>query len=380
VDGEPVLPLVPATRIAVLGRLADTVNIGDRGSSDVWDLECRTVLEGVRDRFSDVAHDDGSDVTRAAAVAAGADVAVVVTGYTHVDEGEFIGETGTSTASLFPPADEPEVVASFRRWLDGQAPATRPARLGEGGRGAFGIGGDRSSLRLPAQDVALITAVAEANPRCVVVIQAGSAVVVSDWVHRVPAIVQAWYGGCEAGPALADVLIGDVNPSARLPFSVPADEADLPSFERDATRFTYDRWHGWWHLRRTGRRPRFAFGFGLSYTRFELDAVHILEDDDDDAGCVTVAGTVRNIGDRDGADVVQVYAELPDPGAPERLVGFARVGVAARSRADFRVAVPAGKLATRDGDRRCWVAPSGRYRFRVAHDAVDPGTSVTVDL
>ena len=114
------------------------------------------------------------------------------------------------------------------------------------------MGGDRTLAAASRGDVALIRAVAAANPRTVVVIQAGSAVVATEWIDAVPAVVQAWYGGCPAGPGLADVLLGAVNPSARLPFSVPVDEADLPPFDRDATRFRYDRWHGWWHLARTG--------------------------------------------------------------------------------------------------------------------------------
>src|SRR5690606_6453775 len=117
VDGAPVLPLDPGARVAVLGRLADTVNVGDGGSSDVWDLECRTVLDGLRDAFDHVTHDEGVDPDRAAAVAAEADAAVVVVGYTYLDEGEYIGATDPSLATMFPPADEPEVVERFERWV-----------------------------------------------------------------------------------------------------------------------------------------------------------------------------------------------------------------------------------------------------------------------
>ena len=121
------------------------------------------------------------------------------------------------------------------------------------------------------------------------------------------------------------MLLGAVNPSARLPFTVPVDEADLPPFDRDATvvplrplaRLVAPR-------AATGRAPAFPFGFGLSYTTFALDDVDASTGGD---GASSSRGTVRNTGDRDGADVVQVYAELPDPDAPARLVGFARVEV-----------------------------------------------------
>ena len=86
----------------------------------------------------------------------------------------------------------------------------------------------------------LIRAVAAANPRTVVAMVAGSAVVISEWDRSVPAIVQSWYSGMEGGHGLADVLLGKVDASGRLPFSVPRTESDLPAFDPDAETFTYD--------------------------------------------------------------------------------------------------------------------------------------------
>jgi beta-glucosidase len=205
-----------------------------------------------------------------------------------------------------------------------------------------------------------------------VAIQAGSAVVVSEWVDDVAAVVQAWYGGCRAGAGLADVLTGTLNPSARLPFSVPVDEADLPPFDRHAATFRYDRWHGWWHLRRTGRPPAFPFGFGLSYTTFEVEGVNVSRDGD----AIAVSATVRNTGPRDGADVVQVYATLPDPEAPERLVGFTRVDAPAGGTRSFSLRIPVDRLAPRDPVAHAWRAPAGRYRIAVGRHAGDPGAAV----
>jgi beta-glucosidase len=225
--------------------------------------------------------------------------------------------------------------------------------------------------------VQIIRAVAAANPRTVVVIQSGSAVVAGEWIDVVPAVVQGWYGGCRAGAGLADVLLGAVNPSARLPFSVPVDEADLPGFDRDATTFRYDRWHGWWHLARTGRTPAFPFGFGLSYTTFAVDDVEVRRAGD----AVAVRGVVHNTGGRDGADVVQVYVELPDPEAAARLVGFTRVEVPAGERTGFAITVPVERLATRDPHRHAWTPATGRHRFVVARCAGDPtGHRLDVDL
>jgi beta-glucosidase len=216
--------------------------------------------------------------------------------------------------------------------------------------------------------------VSGANPRTVVAIQGGSAVVTSEWIEDVPAVVQCWYGGGQAGPGLADVLFGEVNPSARLPFTVPVDEADLPPFDRDATRFRYDCWHGWWHLERSGRTPAFPFGYGLSYTTFAWRDVQVRVDDEH----LFVRGSVTNTGPRDGADVVQVYAALPDRDRPRRLVGFERVEVAAGAVAEWEIAVALERLATRDDGTHAWKPPSGEYTLSVGRFAgnCDGGTFV----
>ncbi len=377
VDGEPVLPVAHnGRRIAVLGRLADTVNLGDGGSSDVWDLDCHTVLDGLRAVCGDVVHDDGTDLARAALTASEADVAIVVVGYTYLDEGEYIGPTSPEAAGLLPAADEPDVGAAYEAKLAALAPTIKPAHLVARTRG-FSVGGDRNSLRLSPPDVELIRSVAAANPRTVVVIQAGSAVVVTEWIDIVPAVVQAWYGGSQAGPGLADVLLGVVNPSARLPFTVPVDESDLPVFDRDATNFVYDRWHGWWHLARTRTAAAFAFGFGLSYTTFAVTDVEVSTS----GGDVIVRGAVRNTGTRDGADVVQVYAERLASDAPARLVGFTRVIVAAGQVEKFEIVVPLDRFAMRDPDARSWKAATGRHNVVVARFAGDPhGTTTALEL
>jgi beta-glucosidase len=121
----------------------------------------------------------------------------------------------------------------------------------------------------------------------------------------------------------------------------------------------------------------YPFGSGLSYTTFALGDVDIAATPD----AVTVSGTVANTGARDGADVVQVYAQLPDPGAPDRLVGFARVEVAAGSSAGFTIGVARDRLATRDPEAHAWRPASGPHRLVVGRFAGDPDATVaTVEL
>ena len=368
----PVLPLVAGSRMAVLGRLADVVNVGDHGSSDVWDLQCRTVADGLRSAFDVVTMDDGDDHDRDAAVASAADVAVVVVGFTSVEEGEFMGDLESLPTEVFPAADEPAVVERFDAWKATVPAIIRPPRFGTEEQ-TFGAGGDRTSLRLPERDVELIRAVARANPRTVVVIQSGSAVVCSEWVDEVPAVVQAWYGGAEAGPALTDVLTGTAEPSGRLPFTVPHDEADLPAFDRDADAFTYDRWHGWWHLARTGRSAAFPFGFGLSYTTLVLDGVTVTRDHER----IVARGVVRNTGSRVGSDVVQMYGEGASSEHPPRLIGFTRVEIPAGGETEFKIESSTDRLAVRDPIAHAWRAASGLHHIRVARHAGDPEPATT---
>jgi beta-glucosidase len=122
-------------------------------------------------------------------------------------------------------------------------------------------------LTLHPEDERLIEAVAEANPRTVVAIMAGSAVITEAWRDKVAAIIMLSYPGQEGGHAFADVLLGRVNPSGKLPFVVPRGAGDLPFFDMDATSITYDLWHPHRKLERDGPTPEYPFGFGLGYTR-----------------------------------------------------------------------------------------------------------------
>jgi beta-glucosidase len=368
VDGRPVLPIDARrlTRLAVVGRLADVPNTGDHGSSDVRAPWVVTALAGLRDALPwvRVSHADGSDVTTAAADAADADTAVVVVGYTALDEGEFVGSFDPELAALYPASDEPNALDELARvWSAGPQ---------------F-VGGDRDTLRLHPQDVALIRAVAAANPRTVVVVMAGAAVTMNEWHRDVAAVLLAWYPGMEGGHALTDVLLGTSEPGGRLPFAVPRDEADLPPFDKNATTVTYDRWHGQRLLDRDGKAAAYPLGFGLSYTTFTVSDVRVSVRPD--TATVEVNATVTNTGTRPGGHLLQAYASpVPDgPTGPERfLVGFTRADVSPGEPAPVRIDIPLQRLATRRGPGQ-WTVPPGTYRIDVAADAADPG-SVSVLL
>jgi beta-glucosidase len=383
VDGVPVLPLTmePSSAVALFGRLATAVNLGDGGSSDVWAPDVVTVAEGLRIALRGVSLlvDEGADLEAAAATAGSAGSAVVVVGYTRDDEGEFIGKIAGPLTDLFPGKDDPDLVERFTAETATER-AIQPPRHVEppaGGVG-FAVGGDRRSLHLHDHDVALIRAVAAANPRTVVAVVAGSAVVISDWDDAVPAVVQSWYSGMEGGHGLADVLLGRVDASGRLPFSIPVDESDLPAFAPDSTSFTYDSWHGYWHLNRHGTVPAYPFGFGLSYTSFALESAEI--EIGATGAVIGVRGSLRNTGPRSGTEVVQVYAQRLDADRPERLIGFRRLDLRAREAAAVDLDLPVTMLAERDIERHAMVIRPGVYRIRVARHASDPGITAEITL
>src|ERR1017187_9159040 len=134
---------------------------------------------------------------------------------------------------------------------------------------------DRDRLTLRPQDEALILAVVAANPRTVVAVMAGSAVIMETWRDCAAAILMLWYPGMGGGRALAGILLGQVNPSGRLPCTFPRRAEDLPAFDRDAASIGCDLWHGYRKLERDGASAAFPCGFGLSYTTFEYSGLTV---------------------------------------------------------------------------------------------------------
>ena len=165
--------------------------------------------------------------------------------------------------------------------------------------------------------------------------------------------MQSWYAGMEGGHALADVLLGVVDVAGRLPFTVPEREEHLPPFDRDATHFVYDRWHGWWKLAQDGNAPAYPFGFGLGYTTFELEEASAVVDED----AIRVRATLRNTGSRSGTDVVQIYAA-----DPTRLVGFARAEIGPGETVEVAITVSFETLAVRDVEQHAMVVRPGTLR------------------
>lgn len=362
------LPLRGVQRLAVIGKLAEMPNTGDRGSSNTAPEYVVTPLQGLRAALGEgvtLLYDDGSDPVRAAAAAQAADAVICVVGYTSADEGEFIDPAAfAQLAALFPPPAPAEAPIA-------QAMLQSAAAPGAGGAG-FGVGGDRSLLTLHPADEALILAVAAANPRTVVTVIAGSAVITEAWRDQAAAIVMLWYAGMEGGHALADVLLGRVNPGGKLPMSFPRRAEDLPDFDKNATAITYDLWHGYRKLERDGVAPAFPFGFGLSYTTFALGNLRLAAESVPAGGEIVATVEVTNTGGVAGDEVVQLYVAAPGSAvarAPKELKAFVRVALAPGETRRVTLSVPAAELAYYAAGR--WIVEPLAYEVIAARHAGD---------
>ena len=227
-------------------------------------------------------------------------------------------------------------------------------------------GFDRTTLALPGRQDELVRRVAAANPRTVVVVNAGSPVELP-WADDVAAVLLAWFPGQEAGHALADVLLGTAEPGGRLPTTWPVVAADCPVLSTTPAdgRLAYDEgvFIGYRAWDRTGVAPRYAFGHGLGYTTWSYEQVRAEPD--------RVTVTVRNTGTRAGREVVQVYVGpvAADASSPRRwLAGFASVTADPGQSQTVSIELPERTWQVWDGG---WSTVAGEYRIEAAHSLGD---------
>jgi len=220
---------------------------------------------------------------------------------------------------------------------------------------------DRDSIELPYPQQELIRALYATGKPIVMVNCSGSAIALTWEDEHLPAIVQAWYPGQAGGQAVAEVLFGEINPSGHLPITFYRATADLPSFDDySMSNRTYRYFTG---------KPLYAFGHGLSYTKFEykngkLSPKKIRPDDK-----VKLTFTIKNTGRRDGDDVAQVYYRHVNSSVPQpklALCGFARVSVKAGGSTNVALEIPADRFRYWDSDKKQYVVDPGQYELMVA--------------
>ena len=236
---------------------------------------------------------------------------------------------------------------------------------------------DLPSLTLPNNQDALIEQVAAANPRTIVVLETGTAVTMP-WLDKVAGVVEAWFAGSAGHKALANVLVGEVNPSGKLPITFPKSEKDLPhpviaALPPREQAFTYAVHYGegpevgykWYEAQH--KPPLFAFGYGMSYASYTYSDLSV------DSATKTVHFRVKNTGKRAGAEIAEVYARLPK-GSDEtfkRLAGWKRVTLAPGESQLLTVAIDPRVLRTFDESTEHWNLASGDYGVFVGPSSDD---------
>ena len=229
-------------------------------------------------------------------------------------------------------------------------------------------GWDREDIDLPGKQDILIHEVAKVSKRTIVVINAGSPVAMP-WLNDVDAVVYTWFAGQEMGDALVDLLMGDVEPSGRLPMTMPRRMEDTPAAEhhpgRNGTaKYIEGRLIGYRWYDTIGREPQFPFGFGLGYA-------NVVVSDAATSGTYMVNTTLTNASDRDGAQVVQVYAHLVNRDGLandepfQRLVGWTRVVVPAGASVNAVVKLDRDAYRTWDVEASSWTQWTGDVELRV---------------
>ena len=251
-------------------------------------------------------------------------------------------------------------------------------------------GFDRTHMDLPADQVALVEAVAAVHDRVVVVLANGSAVRTSTWDHHTSAILECWLSGQAAGGAAADLLLGAVSPSGKLAETIPLRLEDTPSYlhfpgEEGVVRYGEGIFVGYRGLDARAQPVAYPFGFGLSYTTFEISDVAAAVSGSVDGGDlrVLVTATVTNTGDVAGAEVVQVYvgdreASVARPVRELRGAGRVHLEPGARQ----QVAIPLDERAFAFWSTRLgrWVVEAGAFDIAVGSSSRDLAATVTIDL
>ena len=254
---------------------------------------------------------------------------------------------------------------------------------------------DRLQITLPYGQEKVIEALAEVAKNLVVVNISGSAVAMP-WADSADAIVQGWYGGTETGNALADVLTGKVNPSGRLPFSVPfkyedgpiKTEAQYPGIKTEDDEFWQTHYsegvyvgYRWYS---TQEIPvQFPFGHGLSYTTFEYSNAKAAKPSMTAAGTLKVSVDVENTGSVDGAEVVQLYIADPEASIDrpaKELKGFEKVFLKAGEKKSVTFEIDAEDLSYFDAEKHEWVAESGEFQALLGSSSEDIKAMVSFQL
>ncbi len=366
---EDILPIAveKAKQILVVGENAIKMMSVGGGSSSLKVEHEISPLEGIRTRFgqsSEIIFERGYD-------------SHTNEGYNGVSAGKEADET-RSAAELFNDAIKAAKKADYVIYVGGLNKAAHQDCEDT----------DRLSYELPYGQNELIEALAAVNKNLIVVNISGNPVAMP-WADHVPAIVQSWYLGSEAGTCLAAILSGDENPSGKLPFTYPVQYSDGPL--KEAAQYpgvlegktggveAYDEpihemyysegiFVGYRWYEKQAIKPQFAFGHGLSYTRFELNDIHLDRTSIRNNESLKVTATLTNVGERAGAEVVQLYIQDEESSVErplKELKGFTKVFLEPGESQDIEFSIDIESLRFYDATTQQWVAEPGEFAIHL---------------
>ena len=330
------LPLGERKKVAVIGRYANKINVGDHGSSSVAAPYTVTPYEGLCGIYGEnnVVLSEGTDYSARKNEIKSCDAVILCVGSDYKQEGENLANFSKSDKT------------------------TEKA-----------MGGDRYSLRIPENEVALIHSACRDFKKVIVNIIGGSAYVIEEWKDKPSAILHSFYSGMEGGNALAELLSGRENFSGHLPFTIAKSEEDYPDFLFPSAKtrdITYGYYHGYTLLDKENKKAAYPFGFGLSYTEFEYSDIKAADCGD----TVEISLAVKNLGSVDGKTVIQAYAGAAGDHPKKLLKGFKKVFVKAGDAVNEKLVINKADLKFYNPETREWYLEKD-YTFFVGQSADD---------
>lgn len=231
--------------------------------------------------------------------------------------------------------------------------------------------GDRRRMELfPAQEK-LINEITKINKNCVVVVVAGSAVTMDNWLENAPAVLFAWYPGEQGGNAIADIIFGKENPAGRLPITFVKSASQYPDdfyTLGHAIEYKEGIYVGYRYFDKYQEEVLFPFGYGLSYTTFDYSNLKISKSEKDGKIKVVVTADIRNIGSRDGDEVVQLYIHDVEASVdrPEKeLKGFQRINLKSGETKTLTFTLNEDDFSFWDDSKNAWIAEPGEFEIRI---------------
>jgi len=311
------LPLDPAAikKIALIGPFASELNLGGTSSSKLFPPYQVSPEQGIRKLAPNVEilMDEGKAPSRAGELAKKAELAIVFVGLTEKDENE---------------------------------------------------NRDRRSMKLSRAHETLINEVASANKNTIVVLNTGSALVTENWIDRVKSVLVVWYPGMEGGNAIARVIFGKVNPSAKLPVVWPRTQNQLQPFHCWAPEVEYDYFYGYRYMDKKALEPRFYFGYGLSYTTYNYSNLHLNKNRISRDGIIQVSVDITNVGKLPGEEIPQLYVGYKGSKIEhfvKDLKGFSRVALDPGQTKTVKFDLKAQDLAFYNEITRSWEVEPIKY-------------------